>query len=78
MRSPWLIEATSAVVDAHRPGPDEDALRPKEWLHLSLAYDVDDLDPYARLAVRSIDPTTPAGWELALWERLHDGQWLRH
>lgn len=79
LRSSWLIDLTTTIAAGHRPGPDDDPLRPKDWLHLSLAYGVvDDLTAHARLARRLIDPRLEVGWEVGLWERNHDGSWTRH
>jgi ubiquitin-associated SH3 domain-containing protein len=78
LRSHWLQETTATVAAAHRPGADEDALRLKDWLHLSLAYGVDELADHATLAIEVVDPDAPVGWELALWERRADGTWARH
>ena len=83
LRSPWLIEFTESVSARHRPGPDDDALRLKDWLHLSLAYGDPDGDPidlsaHARLATELVDPGAEVGWEVALWERHPDGSWTRH
>ncbi len=73
LTSPWLLELVSRVVAAvhtHAPaGPGEDALRPKSHLHLSLAYGVQDVGPYALLAQALVDPAAPGGWEVAMWER---------
>lgn len=78
LRSAWLQRLTAWIVAAHRLTPGDDALRPKDWLHLSLAYGVDgDLGPYARLAGEVVDPGAPAGWEVAVWERA-GVRWTRH
>ena len=76
LTSPWLKEVVAALVDGHRLDDGDDALRPKDWLHLSLAYGIDDLGPYRSIAGR-FDPELPAGWELALWERHPDQRWAR-
>lgn len=78
LRSPWLIELTAALAASNRPGPEDDALRLKDWLHLSLAYGVDDLDAHGALATDLIDPALVADWEVAVWERHGDGSWTRH
>ncbi len=83
LRSPWLIDLTAAVAEEHRPGPGDDALRPKDWLHLSLAYghpggDQIDLGAHGRLATEMVDPTAAARWEVAVWERHPNGSWHRH
>lgn len=76
VRSPWLIDWIESLASQLPPEPHEDALRLKDWLHLSLAYGVDDLEPYRELAVEVIDATASARWEVALWERSANG-WMR-
>lgn len=78
LRSPWLVNLTARIVSSHERTPGDDALRPKDWLHLSLAYDVDDIEPYASLAKKLIDPTACADWEVAVWERLEGRTWMSH
>ena len=74
--STWLRDWTASLAEQLQPGPDEDALRLKEWLHLSLAYGVEDLDAYREAAAELIDTSTEGGWELGLWER-RDSDWRR-
>lgn len=74
--SPWLIDWTAALAERLPALPDEDALRLKDWLHLSLAYGIDELDAYRELALDLVEPTASAEWEVALWERSADG-WSR-
>lgn len=80
LRSPWLISLTAAVVGHHRMLPGEDALRPKDWLHLSLAYgETPSLCPYGDLVDRmGLDHTLPGSWEVAVWQREPSGNWHRH
>ncbi|MEL7156343.1 MAG: hypothetical protein AAFN30_07065 [Actinomycetota bacterium] len=78
LQSDWLQERTAEVTAVHRLHPGDDALRPKSWLHLSLAYGVDDLAPYRRLAIEhGLDHPPPGGWEVALWTRSASGAWNR-
>ncbi|MEM9132934.1 MAG: 2'-5' RNA ligase family protein [Actinomycetota bacterium] len=77
VESALLEQATAEFVAEHALVDGDDALRPKDWLHLSLAYGVDALDPYGERAQELIDPATDTGWELGLWERA-DGGWRRH
>lgn len=70
--APDLITWTESLAADLPPHPGEDALRPKTWLHLSLAYGVDDLAPYSALLPDDFDHHLVSGrcqWELALWER---------
>jgi hypothetical protein len=78
LSSLWLADCTAAVVARHQVQAGEDAVRPKDWLHLSLAYGPNtQLDAYAERARQSFSPMPLGGWEVALWER--DGQsWIRH
>ena len=76
--SPYLTSVVADLAAGDDPGPD-DRLRPKSWLHLSLAYGlVADLDWYQQAAAELMGPTTPAGWEVGLWERDEAGGWIRH
>lgn len=79
LHSPKLFELTQRFIAAlPEPTGDEDPLRPKDWLHLSLAYGVDDLAAYAVLADDLIDSSVACEWEIALWERLSAGEWRRY
>lgn len=74
LTSPWLLAFTAAFVDVHRLGPGDDPLRPKDWLHLSIAYGEGDLAAAAPIAT-TLDLDQPVGWEIGLWEREPDGMW---
>lgn len=76
--SEWLTGLASTFADADVAGAEEDAIRLKTWLHLSLAYGVDDLSAHAVSARELVDPSLPVVWEVALWERLPAGDWRRH
>ena len=78
LTSAWLLDLTAAVVAADEPRPGEDALRPKDWLHVSLAYGVTDLEHYVAHALDRVDPNLPASWRVGFWERLEDGAWVEH
>ncbi|MEM7338686.1 MAG: hypothetical protein AAF467_08565 [Actinomycetota bacterium] len=79
LTSPWLDGVIAAFAEGHRIEPDEDAIRPKSWLHLSLAYGVDDLTPYHRLTAGLENVVgRESTWEVALWERGPDLTWTRH
>lgn len=78
LRSSWLTDLTTDIATRVESPPGTDPLRPKEWLHLSLAYGIDGLAAHAALATDLIDPTAAAGWEVALWERVHRDSWIRH
>ncbi len=78
LSSPWLLDLIDVVVAADDVIGDEDALRPKDWLHVSLAYGVGDVAPYAELAREAVDPARPAAWNVNLWERNMNGSWTAH
>ena len=77
LESPWLQDVTARFVELHRRRATDDALRPKDWLHLSIAYGVDDLRQ-AGEAAADLDLTLPVDWEVGLWQRHDDGGWTRH
>jgi ubiquitin-associated SH3 domain-containing protein len=77
LRSLWLQQLTAAFVDRHAVGPGDDHLRPKDWLHLSVAYGDGDLAA-AQPLVADLDPVLAAEWEVDLWQRHEDGTWTRH
>lgn len=76
LRSEWLHDTTARFVQGHQLGPGDDELRPKDWLHLSIAYGNGDLAD-ADEALGQLDPALPASWEIALWQRHPDGAWTR-
>lgn len=77
VRSLGLHDLTAAVVGAHRAAPGEDALRPKDWLHLSLAYgDGVDVAALAPRCVEAVAGARATGWTVGLWRRDEDG-WCR-
>lgn len=69
LHSPFCEALTAHFIADHRLEVNDDALRPKDWLHLSLAYGADDLAAHAAMASAMIDPTLPCTWEVGLWER---------
>ena len=80
VQSPDLQQLTRDF--AARVGPiasRRDPIRPKDWLHVSLAYghDADDSDDLAELATRIVDPSADVDWELRLYER-RNGEWIIH
>jgi hypothetical protein len=77
---PWLKALVADVVrNAHSP-TRRDALRPKDWLHLSLAYAFPPQQhaPLAQLARSLVDISAPVEWELRFYERHVDGAWQAH
>lgn len=88
LRSAWLEELAASVAENHTLESGDDALRLKDWLHLSLAYGnttaspssapLLDLAPYGALAKQLVDPHAAVSWEVGLWERSANQQWVRH
>lgn len=78
LESPWLRSLTADVITAVDVRPGEDALRPKEWLHLSLAYGIDELAAHADLATEIVETGLPVEWDVAVWERSAGPRWVRH
>lgn len=77
--SPWLKALVADFARrAHSPSRGE-ALRLKDWLHLSFAYDFvpEHSLGLEQLARELVDPFAPTGWELRLYERTTGG-WRAH
>lgn len=76
--SPWAEALAARFIAWHLREADDDAVRPKDWLHLSLAYGLrDGRDPsdLAALAAEMVDPAAPVEWRAGLWRRHADGSW---
>lgn len=82
VQSTWAQERVAEFVEHHVVQPGDDAIRPKDWLHLSLAYGAlpDDvpLASYGTVAREEVDPSLAGTWTLGLWERSADGNWIHH
>lgn len=82
VESEWAKARVAEFVDGHVVGAGDDAIRPKDWLHLSLAYGVlpdgVPLTSYEVVARRDVDPDLASSWRLGLWERTADGAWIQH
>jgi hypothetical protein len=80
LRSPALQQVTLDFADAVASVETRrDAIRPKDWLHLSLAYGHDDGETshLTHLATKLVDPAADVDWELRLYER-RNGDWITH
>lgn len=79
LRSQLFLDIAARFAQTHRRDDDEDAVRLKDWMHLSLAYGpVDDMRHYTRLATGLFDHMPPrCEWEIALWEHRRDRSWHR-
>lgn len=81
VQAAWMDAVIAAFVGhagTQPSGPGEDALRPKAWLHLSLAYG-ERLDAFAGRDDLSAEFAGLAGersWTVSLWERGDPG-WAR-
>jgi ubiquitin-associated SH3 domain-containing protein len=79
IESPWLIAMSRRFAHhAHSP-TRRDALRLKDWLHLSLAYQFPDSQHQALTALARglVDPFAPTTWAVRVYER--DGaRWAIH
>ena len=77
--SPWLIAVTKRFAQRAVSPTRRDALRLKDWLHLSLAYQFPDSqhEALATLARQRVDPLAWAGWALRFYERA-GAQWQLH
>ncbi|MCC6435291.1 MAG: hypothetical protein IT196_09705 [Acidimicrobiales bacterium] len=73
------VAAAFALACAPRRQPGDDALRLKDWLHLSLAYDTDGdtLDRHGALAHAVVDDGLQCDWEIGLWRRHPVDRWQR-
>ena len=80
IESPWLKDLTKAFAWlAHSP-TRRDALRLKDWLHLSLAYDFppEHHAPLAECGRAMVDIAASVRWELRLYERYGMHEWRCH
>jgi ubiquitin-associated SH3 domain-containing protein len=68
LRSSWLEALTEGFVREHELAVGDDALRPKSWPHLSIAYGDVDL-AHAIESVVDFDIDLPVSWEVDLWQR---------
>ena len=80
IESLWLRALTADFAVKASSPTRRDAIRLKDWLHLSLAYSfaAEQFQPLKALALAMIDPATPVVWELRLYERQPAAQWLCH
>jgi hypothetical protein len=80
LRGSWLKGVISDFASAAHSPTRRDALRLKDWLHLSLAYNFppEHHEPLAKLAREYVDIRTPVAWDLRFYERHGDGSWACH
>jgi len=84
LESPWIISKIQEFIQtlqiAHRDPRELAPIRPKEWLHVSLAYEFSPIAamPLKELAQNLINPQLSVSWELRLYQRLTENQWDCH
>lgn len=80
LHSAWLRDLTADFAARAASPTRNEALRLKDWLHLSLAYNFASEQHAAlrRLAEAIVDVAAPVAWELRFYERCSDGSWHCH
>ncbi|MBC8162950.1 MAG: hypothetical protein H7Z42_17215 [Roseiflexaceae bacterium] len=80
LESAWLKGMIASFAQRAASPTRRDALRLKDWLHLSLAYEFPaaQREPLARLAQAHVDPAAQVAWELRLYERQPGDTWTCH
>ena len=80
IESEWLKSLVQHFV-AHADSPTRiNALRPKDWLHLSLAYQFPPEQHAALMAIAQavVDPCAQVEWQLRLYQRHPGNNWQLH
>jgi hypothetical protein len=80
LQSDWLKQLiVNFAAIAHSP-TRSDALRLKDWLHLSLAYDFrsEHAEMLTQLAQQLIHTDASVEWELRFYQRQSDRTWICH
>jgi len=80
IQSPWLKQMMADFASAAHSLTRSDALRLKDWLHLSLAYDFPPQRhlPLKALARETLDLQAAVGWEMRFYERFGKDEWRCH
>jgi ubiquitin-associated SH3 domain-containing protein len=80
LQSSWLSHLSETFSAATCSETRHDAIRVKEWLHLSLAYQFKSHEHEAlkAMALRQINPGAPVGWDLRFYQRHEESQWTCH
>lgn len=80
LSGPWLQALIADFARTATSATRRDALRLKDWLHLSLAYAFPPQQhaTLAELAHELVDFSAPVCWELRFYERHADGAWTCH
>lgn len=80
LSSDWLKKLILDFVCTATSPTRKSPLRPKDWLHLSLAYGFgpEQAATLQTLAQEVVDPQAPTGWELRFYQQNPDRSWLCH
>lgn len=80
LEAPWLHQLALAFRDRAESVTRLSPIRPKTWLHLSLAYGFtpEQASHLRHLAQIHINPASPVNWELRLYERRPGNGWICH
>ena len=80
IESPCLQQITAHFANLADSPTRRDALRLKDWLHLSLAYEFrpEHRARLVQLATQLVDISAPVAWELRFYERRASDEWLQH
>jgi len=80
LQSPWLRQLTAKFATMADSPTRQEALRLKDWLHLSLAYEFtsEQQERLAILAQEIVNPQATVEWELRFYQQHSDGLWTCH
>jgi ubiquitin-associated SH3 domain-containing protein len=80
LQSSWLADLTKAFAATTCLEMRREAIRIKEWLHLSLAYQFkpEEHNALEALARQLVNPKAAVGWELRFYQRRDENQWTCH
>jgi hypothetical protein len=80
LQSDWLKTLIADFASAAQSPSRLEALRPKDWLHLSLAYEfqAEQATKLIQLAQQHIDIQASVQWELRFYQRHAPQKWICH
>lgn len=80
LQSNWLQQFVARFVQLSVSPTRTERLRPKSWLHLSLAYEFlpQHSQTLIQLAQSCINPKSTVAWELRFYQRYSDYRWTCH
>jgi ubiquitin-associated SH3 domain-containing protein len=80
LKSDWLADLTEAFAATTCSETRGEAIRIKEWLHLSLAYGFkpDEHNALKSMAQQRINPQAAVGWDLRFYQRQDENRWTCH